>query len=196
MVKAERADSSGRIGAAVAQSDGDNKELTGIDCSWRGVGEMISRTARSFLEVQGALARKIKRLRLDRDLSQRQLASIADVSGPHFGLIEAGVGNVSLLVLVKIAKALGVSVADLFEGAGSGKSGVDSAIVRLSGTLEKVEKHLERRRDEFARFGDELKDFMKEHREAPRATAVERGPEPVRKTRRQPRLASREQGST
>src|SRR5580704_2893441 len=49
-----------------------------------------------FLEVQGALARKIKRLRLDRDLSQRQLASIADVSGPHFGLIEAGVGNVSL----------------------------------------------------------------------------------------------------
>ena len=40
----------------------------------------------AFLEVQGALARKIKRLRLDRDLSQRQLATIADVSGPHFGL--------------------------------------------------------------------------------------------------------------
>jgi transcriptional regulator with XRE-family HTH domain len=147
-----------------------------------------------FLEVQGALARKIKRLRLDRDLSQRQLASIADVSGPHFGLIEAGVGNVSLLVLVKIAKALGVSVADLFEGAGSGKSGVDSAIVRLSGTLEKVEKHLERRRDEFARFGDELKDFMREHRGGSRAIAVERGPEPVGKTRRQPKSASREEG--
>ena len=71
---------------------------------------------------------------------------------------------------------------------------MDSAIVRLSGTLEKVEKHLERRRDEFARFGDELKDFMKQYREAPRATAVERGPEPVRKTGRQPKLASREEG--
>src|SRR5208337_4733378 len=111
----------------------------------------------AFIEAQGALGRKIKRLREQHGLSQRQLASIADVSGPHFGLIEAGVGNVSLLVLVKIAKARGVSVADLFEGAGSGKSGVDSAIVRLSGTVEKVEKHLERRRDEFARFGDELK---------------------------------------
>jgi hypothetical protein len=60
--------------------------------------------------------------------------------------------------------------------------------------LEKVEKHLERRRDEFARFGDELKDFMREHREAPRATASERGPEPVGKTRRQPRSGSREEG--
>ena len=48
----------------LAQSDRDNKELPGIDCSWRGVGEMISRTARSFSRLQGALARKIKRLRL------------------------------------------------------------------------------------------------------------------------------------
>ena len=121
---------------------------------------------------------------------------IADVSGPHFGLIEVGVGNVSLLVLVKIAKALGVSVADLFEGAGSGKSGMDSAIVRFSGTLEKVEKHLERRRDEFARFGDQLKDFMKQYREAPRPHAVERGTEAVRKTGIQPKSASREEGPT
>jgi transcriptional regulator with XRE-family HTH domain len=148
----------------------------------------------AFLEVQGAVARKIKRLRTERNLSQRQLSHIADVSGPHFGLIEAGVGNVSLLVLVKISQALGVSISDLFEGVGGARSAMDSAIVRLTANLERVEKHLEQRRDEFGRFGDELKDFMKEHRESSRATAVERGPEPVRKTRRQPKLASREEG--
>ena len=83
-----------------------------------------------FIEVQGALARKIKRIREENKLSQRQLAQIADVSGPHYGLIEAGVGNVSLLVLVKIAEALGVTVSDLFEGVGGVKSGADAAIVR------------------------------------------------------------------
>ncbi len=147
----------------------------------------------AFLEVQGAVARKIKRLRTERNLSQRQLSHMADVSGPHFGLIEAGVGNVTLLVLVKIAKALGVSISDLFEGVGGARSAVDSAIVRLSATAEKVERHLERRRDEFARFGDELKDFMKEFRRAPSASEGEGDPEPVRKTPRQPK-ASREQG--
>ena len=92
----------------------------------------------AFIEVQGALARKIKRLREQHGLSQRQLASIADVSGPHFGLIEAGVGNVSLLVLVKIAKALGVPVSDLFEGIGSSKAPWTARIVRLAANLEKA----------------------------------------------------------
>ena len=150
----------------------------------------------AFLEVQGAVARKIKRLRTERNLSQRQLSHMADVSGPHFGLIEAGVGNVSLLVLVKISQALGVSISDLFEGVGGARSAMDSAIVRLTANLERVEKHLEQRRDEFGRFGDELKDFMKEYREhrgAPSASESESGPEPVRKTPRQPK-ASREQG--
>lgn len=141
----------------------------------------------AFLEVQGAVARKIKRLREENKLSQRQLAQMADVSGPHYGLIEAGVGNVSLLVLVKIAEALGVPVSDLFEGVGGIKRGADAGIVRLIAGLERVETHLTRRRDEFARFADEMKDFMTEFRAAPSANAGERGSEPVPKTRRQPK---------
>ena len=121
------------------------------------------KTSEAFLEVQGALGRKIRRLRDERQVSQRQLASIADISGPHMGLIEMGKGNVSLLALVKIAKALGVAVSDLFEGAGPTQTGTDSAIVRLAATVGKVEQHLASRRDDFARFGDELKDFMKDY---------------------------------
>ena len=143
-----------------------------------------------FLEVQAALGRKIKRLRLQRGLTQRQLASIADISGPHFGLIEAGVGNVSLMVQVKIAKALGVSVSDLFDGVGGAKSVVDSAVLRMSASLEQVQKHLERRKDEVARINDELKDFIKEHgpakddREEGGPTDGERAAEPLRKMRK------------
>jgi len=121
------------------------------------------KTSEAFLEVQGALGRKIRRLRDERQVSQRQLASIADISGPHMGLIEMGKGNVSLLALVKIAKALGVAVSDLFEGAGPTQTGTDSAIVRLAATVGKVEQHLARRRDDYARFGEELKDFMKDY---------------------------------
>src|SRR5271166_2757160 len=143
-----------------------------------------------FLEVQAALGRKIKRLREQRGMTQRQLASIADISGPHFGLIEAGVGNVSLLVLVKIAKALGVPVSDLFEGIGSSRSAMDSAIVRLAANLEKAVDHLRRRTDEIARFANDFGDFMqayaeRKEQEEPRPAEGERVPDVVRKRGRQ-----------
>ena len=118
-----------------------------------------------FLELQAALGRKIRRLREEQDLSQRQLATVAYVSGPHFGLLESGVGNVTLLVLVKLAKALGVSVCGSIPGGGRLESAVDSAIVRLAAAMERVEQHLDRRKDEFARAVDDLKDFMKQYRQ-------------------------------
>ena len=153
----------------------------------------------AFIEAQGALGRKIKRLREQHGLSQRQLASIADVSGPHFGLIEAGVGNVSLLVLVKIAKALGVPVSDLFEGIGSSRSAMDSAIVRLAANLEKAVDHLRRRTDEIARFANDFEDFMqayaeRKEQEEPRPAEGERVADVVRKRGRQRKANPPEEG--
>jgi transcriptional regulator with XRE-family HTH domain len=116
-----------------------------------------------FVEVAGAVGRKIAKLREERGLSQRQFAAIADVSGPHFGLVEAGVGNVSLLVLIKIATALGVGIVDLFEGAGGPKRSMDSAIVRLAGSVNRVEQLFDRRRDEMARYNEELREFLDQY---------------------------------
>jgi len=153
----------------------------------------------AFLEVQGAVARKIKRLRTERNLSQRQLSHMADVSGPHFGLIEAGVGNVSLLVLVKISQALGVSISDLFEGVGGARSAMDSAIVRLAANLEKAVDHLRRRTDEIARFANDFEDFMqayaeRKEQEEPRPAEGERVPDVVRKRGRQRKANPLEEG--
>ena len=58
---------------------------------------------------------------------------------------------------------------------------------RLAGGVERVEKHLERRRDEFGRLADDLKEFLEQQREALNATAPdhpkdEELPRRVRKT--------------
>ncbi len=116
-----------------------------------------------FVEVAGAVGRKIAKLREERGLSQRQFAAIAEVSGPHFGMVEAGVGNVSLLILIKIATALGVGIVDLFDGAGGPKRSMDSAIVRLAGSVNRVEQLFDRRRDEMARYNEELREFLDQY---------------------------------
>lgn len=130
-----------------------------------------------FVEVAGAVGRKIAKLREERGLSQRQFAAIAEVSGPHFGLVEAGVGNVSLLVLIKIATALGVGIVDLFDGAGGAKRSMDSAIVRLAGSVNRVEQLFDRRRDEMARYNEELREFLDQY-QADRDREQEKPPSP------------------
>jgi transcriptional regulator with XRE-family HTH domain len=56
----------------------------------------------------------IQRFREDKGLSQRQLATRADVTNGYVSQLEAGdKKNPSLAVLQRLAKALGVSVAEL-----------------------------------------------------------------------------------
>ncbi len=50
-------------------------------------------------------------MRKARGLSQNELAERADVNDKYLGEIERGVGNPSLEVLMKVAKALGVDLA-------------------------------------------------------------------------------------
>jgi transcriptional regulator with XRE-family HTH domain len=140
-----------------------------------------------FHELQGTVARRVKRLRTERELTLRELAAASGISATHVGLIEAGLGNISLLLLAKLAHALGVSAPDLFEGTTGGRSGVENTMSRLAGGVERVEKHLERRRDEFGRLADDLKEFLEQQRKALNATAPdhpkdEELPRRVRKT--------------
>lgn len=60
--------------------------------------------------------RKLKQLREDRGLSQRELAKKANTTGVYVCLLEAGAKqNPSLAVLKRLAKALGVPVTELLE---------------------------------------------------------------------------------
>lgn len=65
----------------------------------------------SVLKQFGA---KIRHYRLKRKLSQEKLAEIADLHRTYIGQIESGIRNVALKNIAKLAKALGVSIKDLF----------------------------------------------------------------------------------
>lgn len=65
-------------------------------------------------QVCKLLGSNVKTLRRSLNLSQEALAFDADLDRTYISQIERGVGNPSVLVLVKIAAILGVEVHELF----------------------------------------------------------------------------------
>ena len=57
---------------------------------------------------------KVRAHRLRKKLSQEKLAEIANLHRTYIGQIEAGIRNVALKNIAKIAKALNVKTKDLF----------------------------------------------------------------------------------
>jgi transcriptional regulator with XRE-family HTH domain len=64
-----------------------------------------------FLTAVGA---EVRRARAARGLSQEQLAERAGIHRNYVGLIERGERNVTLGVVVEVAEALGITLAQLF----------------------------------------------------------------------------------
>jgi transcriptional regulator with XRE-family HTH domain len=56
----------------------------------------------------------IRKVREEKNLSQEQLANLADLHRAYMGQIERGEKNIGLRNLEKIAKALKVSIKDFF----------------------------------------------------------------------------------
>jgi XRE family aerobic/anaerobic benzoate catabolism transcriptional regulator len=65
----------------------------------------------NFLEFLG---KRVRELRNRRGLTRKMMAREADVSERHLAQLEAGEGNVSIVLLRRIAAALNVSLAELF----------------------------------------------------------------------------------
>lgn len=59
---------------------------------------------------------KIRTIRLERDLSQERLAFLSGLHRTYIGAIERGERNISLKNIEKLAKALKISLEDLFRG--------------------------------------------------------------------------------
>jgi transcriptional regulator with XRE-family HTH domain len=66
-----------------------------------------------------ALGRNVARIRSVRGLSQDQLAEQADLDRTYLSGIERGVRNPGIKVVIRLATALGVTVAELCEGVGA-----------------------------------------------------------------------------
>lgn len=66
-------------------------------------------------KIQLTFGNKVRSLRKSLGYSQESLAELAELDRTYIGGIERGERNISLNNINKIAKALGVSIKDLFE---------------------------------------------------------------------------------
>lgn len=62
------------------------------------------------------LGKRVRALRRERSLTQEATADAASLDSKHLQAIEAGNVNPTVASLLGIARALGVTLADLFEG--------------------------------------------------------------------------------
>lgn len=67
------------------------------------------------MSVQSRVSRNIQRIRREKDLSQEEVAHRADIHQTYLSGVETGKRNPSILVVERIAKALGVDVSELFK---------------------------------------------------------------------------------
>lgn len=68
------------------------------------------------MDIKKKFGKQVKKLRLEKDLSQEKLAYEADLDRTYIPSIEKGERNVSITVIEKIAKALKVKISVLFDG--------------------------------------------------------------------------------
>lgn len=67
------------------------------------------------MDYQKILGENVRSLRIERQLTQEQLAEICNLHRTYIGAIERGDRNVSLNNIAKIAHALNVTPADLLQ---------------------------------------------------------------------------------
>ena len=61
-----------------------------------------------------SFGKRVRELRLEKDLTQQELAEKLGVSTNYIGMVERAERNTSLLKVFKIAKVLNVRTSDLF----------------------------------------------------------------------------------
>jgi len=85
---------------------------------------------RAVHDVLAQLGLRVRRLREQKELTQRGLADKADVSTKRLGELERGVPNASIMTAVKVAEALGVPMYSLFAPDQLVPPSADPAVVR------------------------------------------------------------------
>jgi len=73
------------------------------------------------MTLGGIVARNIRRLRLERGLTQEELAARIRITRNYVGMIERQENSPTVAILERIAKALGIDPARLFDEKAAGR---------------------------------------------------------------------------
>jgi transcriptional regulator with XRE-family HTH domain len=68
------------------------------------------------MEIKSKVGNKIKEIRQEINMSQKDLSYAADLDRSYIASVESGKRNISIVNLEKIAKALDVTLSELFKG--------------------------------------------------------------------------------
>jgi transcriptional regulator with XRE-family HTH domain len=68
-----------------------------------------------LMDIKQEFGKRLAQMRKERKISQEQLAELSGLNRPYISGIEQGKRNVSLEVIVSLAKALGIQTKELFE---------------------------------------------------------------------------------
>jgi len=68
------------------------------------------------MEIKSKVGKRIKEIREQKSISQKDLSYAADLDRSYIASVENGQRNISIVNLEKIAVALKVSLSDLFQG--------------------------------------------------------------------------------
>lgn len=68
------------------------------------------------MEIKSQVGNRIKEIREQNGVSQKDLAYTADLNRSYIASVENGKRNISIVNLDKIAKALRMSLGELFQG--------------------------------------------------------------------------------
>lgn len=66
--------------------------------------------------IQQLIGNRIREIRKEKGYSQEELAALADLDRTYMTSVECGKRNISIVNLHRIAKALGVTLEELFRG--------------------------------------------------------------------------------
>jgi len=112
----------------------------------------LATTEEGFL---AGLGRRVRAFRNRRGMTRKMLAAEADVSERHLAQLEAGDGNISVLLLQRVATALSVSIGELFIDARTDDR-------ETAAILERLERMpAARRREIVARIQSDIEDNAK-----------------------------------
>lgn len=81
--------------------------------SYRNNGYMPNLSSKRQNPQLVAFGAAIRRLRLEKGISQERLALLAEVDRSYVGRVERGDNNAALLTLIRLARALELSLAEL-----------------------------------------------------------------------------------